>query len=593
MKIELRSKMNLKSKHLARALKCIAVFFLTFIVIGCSSSLSDEELKERYDKALEAKNWKAVIELLDEIIEREPNDKNTYYTRALAKSNLEIPDPKGVAEDLTTYLSFDPNSYQALYVRFQAYSVLGEYDKALEDIDKIIKLKGKTAFLLAWKGNCAFAAKKFDVAEKTYEERLRLPGGIEDLKNTYYYWVFSKYFGGNKESALWDVAFLEDRGLKADHDLMRLIEEDKLVFEELAQFELTQMSLEQLEEVLNNYCASFDIFEGESYFRSGLLNRFARLEKTEDLNALLDQKEEVYALNLSYSDFSELPKTLTQFINLQYLNISGTRFKDKEQLFEDLSKLPNLRILIAYRCNLRKLPDNIKLLQNVEMLDIGTNGLRELNENIGALTKLKYLSVRSNSYLKDLPKSIENLRCLQFLNVSGSGMTRLRDELSNCSELVSIVANASKIKTIPEQIGNLINLKHINLGHNKIESIPESIGKLSDLEHLGLGSNDIRKLPKEFSNLENLGFLSLAYNRFDEFPKEVLGLNNVYNLWVHNSSFKIIPSEVGKMESLTHLLVDHQVISNENIEAIKTVNPALRVIREDNQKYVKTQKRKN
>ena len=585
--------MDLKHNHLTHTLKFISVFFLTFIVIGCSSSLSDEELKNRYNKALESKNWNAVVELLDEIIEREPNDKNTYYTRALAKSNLEIPDPKGVAQDLTTYLSFEPNSYQARYVRFQAYSVLGEYDKALEDIDSVIELKGKTAFLLAWKGNCAFAAKKFDVAEKTYEERLRLPGGIEDLKNTYYYWVFSKYFGGNKEGALWDIAFLEDRGLKADYELMRLVEEDKLVFEELAQFELAEMSVEQLEDVLNNYCSSFDIFEGDTYFRSGLLNRFAFLEKTEDLDALLDKKEEVYALNLSYSNFSKLPDILTKFINLQYLNISGTRFKDKEQLFEALSKLPNLRILIANRCNLRQLPDTIEQLQNIEILDIGTNGFRALNENIGALTKLKYLSVRSNSYLKDLPKSIEKMRCLQFLNVSGTGITRLRDELSNCSELVSIVANASKIKTLPNQIGNLINLKYINLGHNKIESVPESIGNLTDLEHLSLGSNDISKLPKEFSNLKNLGFLSLDYNRFNDFPKEVLELHNVHNLWVHNSSFKIIPPEVGRMESLTHLLVDHQVISDENIEAIKSVNPELRVIREDSQKYVKTQKRKD
>ncbi len=584
--------MQLKLKSLIMSLRYVGVIILAVLLVTCSSSLSDEELKTRYNKALDSKNWQAIIELLDEIIKREPDVKDYYYSRAIAKSNINPKDVKGVVEDLTIYISYEPNSYEARYIRFQAYSVLKQYEKALEDIDKIIELKGKTAFLLAWKGNCAFAAKKFDIAEQSYEERLRLTGTAEDLKNTYYYWVFSKYFGGNKEGALWDVAFLEDRGLEANNELMKRIVDDSLVFEELANFQLPQMTLEQLEEILNNFCSTLNLFEDETYFRVELLNRFARLEKTEDLATLLDRKDEVYALNLSYSNFTELPKELSQFINLQALNIAGNKFKDKEKLFEDLSKLPNLKILEAYRCNLRALPDNIKLLQNVEILDIGTNGLRELNENIGELTKLKYLSVRSNSYLKDLPQSIGKLRCLQFLNVSGSGMTRLRDELSNCSELVSIVANACKIKTIPVQIGSLINLKYINLGYNKIETIPESIGKLTELKNLSLGSNEISELPKEFSNLKNLGSVSLEFNRFKQFPKEVLSLDNLYSLWIHNSNFEIIPPEVGKMKALKTMLVDHQLITDDNIEAINRLNPDLNISRHDTRRLVKGRKRK-
>ena len=48
------------------------------------------------------------------------------------------------------------------------------------------------------------------------------------------------------------------------------------------------------------------------------------------------------------------------------------------------------------------------------------------------------------------------------------------------------------------------------------------------------------------------------------------------------------------MKSLTHLLIDHEIITDKNIEEIKSVNPNLRVIREDSQKYVKNGiKRKN
>ncbi|OUR98344.1 hypothetical protein A9Q86_14950 [Flavobacteriales bacterium 33_180_T64] len=584
--------LKLLCSKLSMPLICISAFFFALLLLGCSTTLSDEDIKKRYDKALEAKNWKTVIELLDEIIERHPDNKESYYSRAIAKSNINPKDLKGVAEDLSTYLTYNPKSYQSRYIRFQAYSILNQFDKALIDIDKIIELKGRTSFLLAWKGNCAFAAKKFDVAEQCYEERLRLAGSSDDLRNTYYYWVFSKYFEGNKKAAVWDVAFLENRGFKENNELLKLIEEDKLVFEDIANFQLPQITLEQLDEMLNNFCSDLDIFQSETYFRPQLLSQFYRVEQTKDLKQLIINKEDVFALNIAATDIDELPKELSQFINLQFLNISGNRFKDKTQLFEDLSKLPNLKFLFANRCNFRVLPDNIGLLKNLEVLNLEANGLRVLNEHIGKLTKLKYLSLRNNSYLKDLPESIGSLRCLQFLNVSGGGMTRLRNELSNCSELVSILANASKIKTLPEQIGNLINLKYLNLGYNKIEIIPASIGKLPVLENLSLGSNEISKLPKEIGRLKTLKFLSLEFNRFNEFPREVLELDHVYNLWLHNSRFKIIPPEIGEMESLTHLLIDHQIVTDDNIEAIKKINPTLRVIREDTREYVKGIKRK-
>lgn len=573
--------------------KKIICFLIIIVTISCSNFLSDEELEKRYNKALDSKSWETVIELLDEVIKRNPENKDNYYTRAIAKSNAIPKDTKGVVEDLTSYIDENPSSHKARYIRFQAYSMLKEYEKALVDIDKIIELKGKTSFLLSWKGNCAFTAKKFDIAEQCYEERLRLRGSFEDLKNNYYYWIASKYFGGNKEGALWDCAFLEDRGFKRDDALMKLLSEDKLVYEEIANFKIPQMTLEQLENLLNNFCSDLNLFDGNVFFRPELLNRFARVERTKDLKELLSKKEEIYSLNLSYNELSELPKELSQFINLQALNISGNRFKNKEKLIESLSKLPNLMILVANRCNLRKLPDNISLLKGLEVLSIETNGLKELNQNIGDLSKLKYLSVRSNSYLKDLPKSVENLNCLQFLNVSASGLIRLRDELSSCSELISIIANASKIETLPEHIGNLVNLKYLNLAANKIEVLPISIGQLSELENLSLGTNDIRKLPKEISNLQKLHFLSLSFNRFKEFPRETLVLDSVYNLWLHNNSFKVIPTEVGEMKSLTHLLIDHEIITDNNIEVIKEVNPKLRVIRNDSQRYVKGPKRKN
>lgn len=227
------------------------------------------------------------------------------------------------------------------------------------------------------------------------------------------------------------------------------------------------------------------------------------------------------------------------------------------------------------------------------MLSMTFNDFREINENIGHLTKLKYLNIGANGKLRELPASIGNLRCLQMLNISPNGLNGLRDELANCSELVSIVGNAGTIKRLPERIEKMVNLRHLNLAANKITELPETFGELVSLEDLSLGSNDIRELPKSFSKLKELNFCGLAYNRFNEFPEEVLHLEKLQNLWLHNNSFKNIPTEVGNLPNLTHFLIDHQVITDDNIEAIKAVNPELRVIRQDTRRYVKGPKRKN
>ena len=78
-----------------------------------------------------------------------------------------------------------------------------------------------------------------------------------------------------------------------------------------------------------------------------------------------------------------------------------------------------------------------------------------LKYTLAYLSNLSFLNVGSNGRLKDLPAEIKYLKKLNCLDVSGSGMQRLREELSLCYSLVAIHGNASKIKSIPTTIGNL------------------------------------------------------------------------------------------------------------------------------------------
>lgn len=568
----------------------ITIFYL---FTSCTSNLSDQELKLQYEEAIGLKNWRKSIELLDEAIKRGPKNIEAYYSRAIVKTNYTPNNLDEIISDLSIYLKGANYQHKnARMARFHAFFKRKDFENAMSDINILIDENGKNSFLLSWKANCAFADKKFDIAERCYNERLKLSGTIEDLRNSYYYLILSKYFGGNKDGAIWDCAFLPDRGFKEDEEFMKMIMEDRLDFKNYINFKIPNLNVRELEELINNHCSDLDVFQGKNYYRSELLEQLAHLPRTVNIKELLANKETIYSIDLSYSELKELPKEIFQFINLQTLNLSGNKFPDTEKLILNLSKLPNLKVLQLNNLRLKTLPQNIQLLTNIEVLCLSQNKLKYLSEDIGKLSKLKLLSLRNNKTLKDLPKLIGDLSCLQRLDVSGTGLIRLREELSNCNELVSISANASKIKTLPINIGNLINLKHLNLGYNKIKELPTTIGALKELQDLSLADNELKGLPKGISGLEKLGSISLEFNRFEKFPKELLELKSMYSIWIHNNSIKEIPLEVAKMPKIERILIDHQVITDENIAKLKEINPSMYVIKEDSRKYVKGKKRK-
>lgn len=218
------------------------------LVINCNSSLTDDELNQKYLESAEKRDWESAIVSLDELIERHPENADAFFARAVAKSNLKNEtDLLSMLKDLNTTIALDSTNHKAIFLRFQANMLDLNFESSLSDIEKFISLKGELPFLLSRKGNCAFASKKFGVAESAYEKRLGMVGEYDDMKNNYYYWIFSKYFGGNKNGAMWDCAFLPKRGFKEDTTLLRLIQEDKLVWEQLASFTIPEMTLEQLE----------------------------------------------------------------------------------------------------------------------------------------------------------------------------------------------------------------------------------------------------------------------------------------------------------------------------------------------------------
>lgn len=552
---------------------CIAILLTT-----CGNLLSDEELKERYQKALDAKNWKASKDLITQYLERIPEDTEAYFSRAKISTNVAPLDIPLIISDLTTFIDRNPENSLATLFRFQAYLHANAFEKAMTDIETIISRHGKNAFLLSWKANCAFMVQKFDLAAKVYEQRIRMPGTYEDIRNNYYFMIFSKYLGDNKEGAVWDTAFLDDRGFQEDTLLLRNIIEDKLTFEQVAKFELPRLTIGEMEKLIKNECFEFNMFDKEKRFRVEILNDIARLERTENLEALLPQLEEIYSLNLTSSGYKELPKALFKFKNLQVLDLSANQFTDWEKTFQELSQLPNLRILRLNRCNLRELPKNIALLDQLLMLSVHGNNLKKLPDAIGELRQLKYLDIGMNLKLTSIPDTFQNLQCLQVLDVSQTRFQNFPAVIGYCSQLIELSANRCKIETLPETLGNLVNLRRISLHTNKIETLPQSFGNMEALRTIDLAANRLKGLPKSFEKLDDLYSVFLNENDFETFPKELESLKSMYNLYIHQTPIPNIPYSVAKNPSLERLIVNPTYISQKNRDSLKAINPSLYVI---------------
>lgn len=331
----------------------------------------------------------------------------------------------------------------------------------------------------------------------------------------------------------------------------------------------------------NIECYEVDMKWWRQVYISDLFVELYKLERTKKIKDSLEQKEEIRKLNISSHNLKTLPKDLFLFKNLEALDISNNQFEDLEGLMFDLSRMPKLKLLVMSHCGFQELPDNIKLLKNLEGLVLDQNKLKVVNENIGELTNLRYLSFRRNKLLKDLPKSIGSLKCLEQLTISGAGFTRVRDEVSNCISLKSLIANASKIEFVTDSIGKLINLRNLNLGSNKIKKLPSSIGNLIELEDIHIGSNEISELPTSIGSLKNLELLSIEYNRFKSFPENLEGLETLRMLAVHNNNIPNIPIKIADLPKLKILYVDNEIISDQNIQELRKKNSNLEVKKHD------------
>ena len=96
--------------------------------------------------------------------------------------------------------------------------------------------------------------------------------------------------------------------------------------------------------------------------------------------------------------------------------------------------------------------------------------------------------------------------------------------------------SGNKLTTLPPEINDLGCLEDLNLGHNCIVSLPAEIGGLQKLRFLNLMANHLVSLPREICKLSGLYRLGLKGNQLTHLPDNFGNLSGLVELFITGMS---------------------------------------------------------
>lgn len=108
------------------------------------------------------------------------------------------------------------------------------------------------------------------------------------------------------------------------------------------------------------------------------------------------------------------------------------------------------------------------------------------------------------------------------ISLNNANLHNFPHSLLNFKKLERLWLYGNKISYLPKDIDKLENLEFLQLEQNNLKSLPPKLFELENLTHLDLKDNKITMIPKEITKLEYLEYLNLAGNPIKHPPPEII-----------------------------------------------------------------------
>ncbi|ONK79336.1 uncharacterized protein A4U43_C01F5330 [Asparagus officinalis] len=172
------------------------------------------------------------------------------------------------------------------------------------------------------------------------------------------------------------------------------------------------------------------------------------------------------------------------------------------------------------------------------------------------LLHLKYLSLR-NTELRELPKSLGNLRCLETLDIVGTDVWKIPRGITKLLHLRFLRGGGIKV---PEGTGNLRSLQELTIVDVGRRGVMKELDKLAKLKKLAL-KLDSTGLHPQTANSSCFLFL------LDSLSSPPLLLES---LGLHGELGKM-PNWIGLLSNLQKLSLERSNLDNDSLKALGTL----------------------
>lgn len=184
------------------------------------------------------------------------------------------------------------------------------------------------------------------------------------------------------------------------------------------------------------------------------------------------------------------------------------------------------------------------------------------NENKREL-KLSGVQISERIDANGLDPSIFQLNAINLLTISETSLKIVPSDISNLTNLQSLLLYGNEIKSLPNSIGLLDKLKVLDVSRNQLDTIPSEIANLTQLTTINLSNNALEQFPS-LPNSVKLSVIDLSNNKLSAFP-DVCHENNAVlaEVLIKGNAIEDFPETILQLVSLKHLN-----LANNKIKAV-------------------------